>query len=445
MLSAKVAILGASLGGLVAASKLGQLGYDVTVFERGGTVGGLYNKVSTPFGIQELGMHVLYADERHFQHLSEIFGEDAFNRLNGYMVDVGASANFDSVYYDSHYPSLLNHPLRERVLKEILRREQAEEAPRNAMEEAIRRFGPTAAHTIIAPILRKLWLQPPESLSKHALHCFFDLRRLVLCGKEEADHLKLLPELDEVIANPLQLSPLGQVFGGRMGLTFRSEINDISERVTCWAKEFGINLKFGEDVACSDGVLSIGGEAISNDFDACIVAVPVHLMADIASIDPDLVELTINYFQLENDVGHEFPSYYILGHDQRLQASRIVNYASYDKEGRKGLPCVLAIETVHYPGKAPLPKDLVAELGTIIPSAKVNDIYTLPRSVSVFSPTLRNASLLDAFQREITTKFMGKPVYFSGMRTDTGVFFSHHTIGLAYESALACHEQLTSN
>jgi hypothetical protein len=31
------------------------------------------------------------------------------------------------------------------------------------------------------------------------------------------------------------------------------------------------------------------------------------------------------------------------------------------------------------------------------------------------------------------------------MRTDTGIFFSHHTIGLAYDSALACHKRLTSN
>ena len=43
---------------------------------------------------------------------------------------------------------------------------------------------------------------------------------------------------------------------------------------------------------------------------------------------------------------------------------------------------------------------------------------------------------------EINTLAFGKPVFFTGMRTDTGIFFSHHTIGLAYDSALACISRL---
>jgi predicted NAD/FAD-dependent oxidoreductase len=50
---------------MVAAGKLRRHGYEVTVFEKGLTVGGLYSKAQTPFGTQELGMHVLYADHQH--------------------------------------------------------------------------------------------------------------------------------------------------------------------------------------------------------------------------------------------------------------------------------------------------------------------------------------------------------------------------------------------
>ena len=55
-----IVVIGASVGGLVAAAELHAQGFQVTIVERGQKVGGLFNKVQTPFGMQELGMHVLY-------------------------------------------------------------------------------------------------------------------------------------------------------------------------------------------------------------------------------------------------------------------------------------------------------------------------------------------------------------------------------------------------
>ena len=90
----KVTIVGASLGGLIAAAELSQNGFDVTVIEKGKTVGGLYNKVTTPFGEQELGMHVVYVSKKQFSYLLDIFGADGFDVMQGVRVDVGACANF---------------------------------------------------------------------------------------------------------------------------------------------------------------------------------------------------------------------------------------------------------------------------------------------------------------------------------------------------------------
>jgi len=441
----KIAILGASLGGLIAAAELRSLGHEVTIFEKGQTVGGLYNKTATPFGIQELGMHVLYADGRHFRHLCAMFGKEVFHILSGHRVDLGASANFGRVYFDSHYPSMLAHPLREPVFNEIVERVAESAKPSNALEEATRRFGATAANTIVAPILYKLWRQAPTSLSPDALHCFFDLRRMVVCSKVEADRLKERSELDEVIANPDQSQPKGLVFGGRVGLTFRSEFADLGERVNRWAAKTGIALRFGVGVAGSNGELVVDGEAIRDKFDACIVAVPIHMLADDPNVDADRLELSVYYFQLASQVGEAFPSYYILAHDPAFRASRIVNYDAYHPAGSTSRPSVIAIESVHVPGRPPTEQELVQELAQILPSIQVTHSHKLPRSVTVFSPTLRNARLLDAFQQRIVQNFKEKPVYFSGMRTDTGVFFSHHTIGLAYDSALECHKRLTSN
>jgi hypothetical protein len=444
-MSSKVAVLGASLGGLIAAAELRSRGHDVTIIERGQTVGGLYNKAPTPFGVQELGMHVLYADDRHFGHLCAIFGEEVFHVLHGHRVDVGASANFGRVCFDSHYPSLLEHPLRSTILNEIIARPPAQDEPVNALEEAVRRFGQTAANTIVAPTLSKLWRQAPMSLTPHALHCFFDLRRLVVCDKEVADRFKESPELDEVIANPVQSLPKGQVFGGRIGLTFRTEFSDLGERVSRWAATKGVTLRFGEDVACRDGVLSVGGKAISEGFDACIVAVPIHMLADGPDVEADRLELSVYYFQLARHVEGEFPAYYILAHDPGFKASRIVNYDAYNRENSLKRPSVIAIESIHEQKCAPEEQELIRELAHILPSLQVTQSHKLPRSVSVLGPTLRNAQLLDAFQQRITQEFRDKPIFFTGMRTDTGIFFSHHTIGLAYDSALACHKQLTSN
>jgi hypothetical protein len=444
-MSSKVVVLGASLGGLIASAELRSRGHHVTIIEKGQTVGGLYNKISTPFGIQELGMHVVYANDRHFHHLCAIFGEEVFHVLHGNKVDVGASANFDTVYFDSHYPSLLAHPLQDSILNEMLAHEPGSKAPVNALEEAIRRFGPIAANTIVAPILQKLWYQDPTRLSPQALHCFFDLRRLVVCNKPEADRLKKHPKLDEVIANPEQSRPEGLVFGGRMGLTFKQEFCDLKERVSRWATKEGVPLRFGKDVAYRDGELSVDGNEVCDNFDACIVTVPIHILADGPNVEADRLELSIYYFQLAKKIGDMFPSYYILAQDPTFRTSRIVNYDAYNQEVSRNLPSVIAIESIHKKGNAPTEKELIQELRNIMPALQVTQSYKLARSLTVFGPTLRNARLLDYFQQRITQKFGDKPIYFSGMRTDTGIFFSHNTIGLAYDSALACHEQLTTN
>jgi hypothetical protein len=441
----KIAIIGASVGGLVAAAELQKFGYDVTIFEKGKTVGGLYNKIDTPFGDQELGMHVLYADDRHFSHLRDIFGEEVFNVLSGNLVDQGASTNFDQVYFGSHYPCLKMHPLQELIMDEILERSLSSSKPANAFEEASRRFGSTAASKIIAPILSKLWKSDPTALSPNALHCFFDLRRIVICEKTEADILKDQPELDEVIANPDQLNPKGEIFGGRVGLTFRAEFNDLGDRVKKWAAKVGINLYFDEDVACLDGELWVGGKLVRENFDACIVCVPIHMMLKSLKSEADCMELSIYYFKLAEPIGNSFPSYYILAHDPNYRASRIVNYDAYNAVTLYDRYSVIAVEAVHLPDCQPSELELTQELALILPSIRVIDSYKLSRSITVFSPTLKNTNLLDSFQQKIIDKFQKKPIYFSGMRTDTGIFFSHHTIGLAYDSALACHKQLASN
>jgi hypothetical protein len=437
----RIAILGASLGGMVAAAELRRQGCEVTIFEKGLAVGGLYSKAETPFGTQELGMHVLYADQRHYKHLCDIFGEKSFHVMRGPSVDIGASANSGGVYWGSHYPSLIDHPLRSTVLAEMVSRPPADKPAVNAEEEAIRRFGPTAASEIVMPILRKLWGQEPNSLSRHALHCFFDLRRMVVAEKQEADQLKDSLALDAVVANPDQSSPKGEVFGGRMGLLFREDLNDLSERAAKWAHRAGIDLRFGADVSVRHGELIVEGEVLAPSFDASIVAVPVHMLAGEQLVQADKVELSIYYLRLEAPLGDQFPSYYILAHDSTFQASRIVNYDSYRPSHGPARYSVVAVEAIHPRGHQPTPDAIAAEVLRLQPQVRIIDTFQIPRSLPVLTPSLANGQLLDSFESSVARAF-GKPVFFSGMRTDTGIFFSHHTIGLAYDCALACINRL---
>ena len=437
----RIAILGASLGGMVAAGELRRRGCEITIFEKGLTVGGLYSKAQTPFGSQELGMHVLYADHKHYEHLCDIFGEENFHVMHGPRVDMGASANFGGVYWGSHYPSLIDHPLRSRVLAEMVAHPPTVKPALNAEEEAIRRFGPLAAREIVLPILRKLWGMEPSSLSPHAMHCFFDLRRIVVAEKPEADLLKDNEALDTVVANPDQAHPKGQVFGGRMGLLFREGCNDLSERAVEWAHRTGVKLRFGADVAVKHGELSVDGESLANDFDACLVAVPVHMLAGEHLNKADKAELTIYYLRLEAPLGDHFPSYYILAHDSTFQASRIVNYDSYRPNNDSAGCSVIAVEAIHARGQAPTADGIAAEVQRLQPNSRIAETFQMPRSLPVLAPSLANGRLLDAFEASVASTF-GKPVFFTGMRTDTGIFFSHHTIGLAYDSALACITRL---
>lgn len=442
-----IAVLGASLGGLIAAAELRSHGCKVTIIEKGHSVGGLYSEASTPFGSQEIGMHVIYANNSHYKHLSDIFGAASFHTMTGSCVDKGASANFGEIYFGSHYPCLLEHPLRNKILEEILAitEEVKDYNPSNAEEESTRRFGVTAGRSVVGPILEKLWNTEPKHLTKDALHCFFDLRRLVIAHKNEADILKECPRLDNIIANPEQDFPKGQVYGGRMGLLFRKECKGLSDSVNEWARRSEINISYDSDVKVLGGNIIVNNELLRDQFDACIVAVPIHLLADAFTADPhkaDKSELSIYYYQLEQPLGKSFSTYYILAHDPHFSSSRVVNYDSYRPSDERTHRNVICVEAIHKPRAAPSINKIHKEISQLLPSSKIIDSYQFPKPLSIYTPTIDNRDFLNGLESSIRTSF-AKPIFFTGMRTDTGIFFSHHTIGLAYDSALECIEQLS--
>jgi hypothetical protein len=438
----RVAIIGASIGGLIAAAALRERGIEVTLIERSNSIGGLYGKVNTPFGIQELGMHVLYAGNEQFRHLMNIFGANAFHVLEDLAVDIGGCYNFGCLFLDSIYPDVRNHPAHGIIFDQMVK-STGGAPPANADEAVVQRFGEEAGRGIVAPILQKLWKAPTTDLSPAAIHCFFDLRRIILCDKEIADELKKDPRLDAVIGNPVQSRPSGQVFGGRRGLFFKGTENPFAERVEAWLRSQGIVLEFNSKVAINDRRILVNGVPVSEFADGCIVATPVTSLAPDINGSLDQLELSIFYVRLAKSIVDAVPTYYILCHAPALTSARIVNYDCYHPDGGVDRRGILAVEALHPVGLAPTQEHIARELLAVLPSAAIEDVYRLPKSLQLAIPSLRNGRTIDRVIVGLESPFKEEALFFTGMRTDRGVFFSHHTMGAAHDAVLECARRLS--
>jgi hypothetical protein len=334
-------------------------------------------------------------------------------------------------------------PQQPAILQQLVANASSHHEQKNASIVASNRFGTIAAETVVLPILKKLWQTEPALLTAGALHCFYDLRRIVACNKTEADQLKQDPVIDQVLGNPEQSLPAGAVFNGRMAARFTNNCGDLSEVVVSWLHSQNINIHFNTSVTIDDGQLRFNNMALAKQYDACIIASPLPALIPDARSRIELRELSIYYFQLAKVITAQFPAYYLLCHDANLRSSRIVNYSAYHDEQDPQGTCVIAVEVLHIPSAAPTAQDIATEISSVLPFASILASYKLPNTMPVPVPSLANAAVLDEYTEQLQKNNGGMPVYFSGMRTDQGLFFSHHTIGNAYDSALACAARLS--
>lgn len=437
-----VKIIGSSIGSMIAAFELNKMGHKVTIYERGSSVGGLFDNVMTPFGEFELGMHVLYLSSKQVQNLTTIIGEDHFEYLSGNKVDIGASYNFGMLSTNSHYPNILEHSDRFIIENEICNFLDNSANPNDLFQALQNRFGPTAASKIFVPIFEKLWLTRAEDITAEAIHCYFDLRRIVVCDKSRADELKNDGRLDEIIANPDQMRPHGDVFNGRMGLKFKKTSSVLHDNFINWAKREGIEVHLNKNVSFDGNMLMTGQELLTRDCDACIVSVPVHTLAN-KNMMLDAMELSIYYFKINEKAIADLSCYYILIHEPDMVSSRIVNYAAYSQSPLKSQSNVIAVEVLHQTGSSPETEQIHSELAKVFPNLQVQGSFKFPKQLKIMKPTLSNMAKIDRLERKIKLSSPDCKIYFTGMRTDKGMFFSHQTIGSAHDAALEFHKQFS--
>ena len=176
----RIAIVGASIGGILSSKILAQKGHEVHLIEKGSKIGGLYSHINTPMGKKEIGMHVLYLSKSQLNDLIEIFGKDSFYILNGINVDIGGNYLFNKINSDSVYPDLKMHKKQKDIYRDILSKNSY--VKENASQYFRSKFGVYAEENIYSPILLN-YGNESSKLTDDASHCFYDLRRVVICSK----------------------------------------------------------------------------------------------------------------------------------------------------------------------------------------------------------------------------------------------------------------------
>lgn len=427
----KIAIIGGSIGGLITSVLLRKKGYEVTIFERSSELGGMYSKVETPFGKFELGMHVLYVNTEQKKVLFELYGDDYFLEKTGVNVDLGASFLNGTLNIESIYPNVINTKYSSYILEHLKNELLVENAHSSVISTLDKRFGKDYTASVVVRILEGLWREKAELLSSGAIHCFYDLRRVVAVNHAVASKLKTKKNHDDVIAWPNQKKTIGQIYENRSALFLRY-LNDEPKLVSN-LKKHDVSLFLDQNIKLENNVFYSNDINLNETYDGIILTAPIHSLInkDVRS-KVNYRKLVIYYFQLERSIKNSVPVYYVLGHDDDVLFSRLVNYDAYNNEKTTN---VVSVEIV-FDDEEPNLKDVIKDIERIHPSIKIKDYYKYPSILQIPMPTINNNKIFEQEIINIKNNLEGKYFKDSGMRTDLGRFFSHDTIREAYNATL---------
>ena len=431
----KIAIIGASLSGLISSVVLKKKGYDVTIFEKTDIIGGLYSQVDTPFGLFELGMHVLYVNKEQQEILNYLYGSDFFLKREGVDTDLGGSYFEGKLSIGSIYPNVIGSKYSAHILEYLKQKDKLLDLCEyeNVQQLLKDRFGEEYESSVSSPILKGLWGKDSSLLHYGAVHCFYDLRRAVVCGHEDAVSLKNNKIYNQVVAWPDQKKAKGTVYNDRCALFMKYDVSvpNVHEKLN----QLGIDVLFEQNIEIKNNHIEVNDKNISDEYDAIFLSAPLHSMLNKNKKEKlEYVNLSIFYFELENDISKSLPVYYVLGHDEDTSFARLVNYDSYNEGKKKN---VVSVEVVYSDEwQAPSVQKIIEDVEKIDKNLKVRSSYKFPISMKVPIPSVNNHNILEEQLELLKYEMKDKLLVESGMRTDLGRFFSHDTIKGAYDAAV---------
>jgi len=184
----------------------------VVVVESKSTIGGLFNSIQTPWGLVDLGVHVLqetgYKDWDDL--LEQVLPSNDWHILEGVHKDIAGNIFVDQLDKGSLYPDLRRLPREDyiRCMGEMFsnlhsKHTSLEDSPNLAIYLE-NRFGDHAMQCVYNPLSRKIWRQPLDKLSPWAAK-IVHLNRVVVHDAATSLALKASPLLDDLIGFPAQL------------------------------------------------------------------------------------------------------------------------------------------------------------------------------------------------------------------------------------------------
>ena len=419
----KVLIVGASIGGLVAAAIFRKKGFEVTIIERGNKVSGLYQSVDTPFGKQELGMHVVYVNEEIKNILKDIYGLGTFITLKNKYVDLA------STYFNNELKEKSVYPIFDQFDKKIkisarllLNKKNMDDSMESAHSFFERKFGSELAKSFYKPVLESLWGSSSELLSRGASQCYFDLRRICLFSEITSKIIKKFSRFDNFIANPNQLNPSTPVYENREAIVFDQDSKiDLQKNTLNWIEKNKIKLCLNTPVSIkNDGTIIFDGN-VKLDYDALLMTGPIHSIIEEKHL-LEMREMSIAYFKFPNPIMPKSNCYYTLCHQPDFSSSRIVNYYGYKKKFSNFNENIVSVEVLHKVGERPPLDKIIKELNLIYSQSPLPNGCFLERNIKLPKPTLINQELLNSVENKVKKKLQN-PYLFSAMRTDKGHFF----------------------
>ena len=157
----RIYVIGAGMSGLATALRLSELNISVTLFERGGEVGGMAGSFSWgEFPPLDYGPHIYHTPDERQAHIWEVEYGDLFYKNEFWGKNVKGE-NFNEFYdYPLSYESLQDFPkdIRLKVIKELKELNQTRKAEARTYEDYVSELvGPTLKEMFFVHYPQKLW------------------------------------------------------------------------------------------------------------------------------------------------------------------------------------------------------------------------------------------------------------------------------------------------
>ena len=433
---ANVIVVGGGLAGIVAAYFSRLQGHNVSVIDRGESLGGLLRSHTNQWGSFDYGTHI--ASSTDIQTLND-FLFDGFTDENCHIFDTtisgsyyGGKLNENSPYIS---PQSLPEPIFHKICYEVLTASENRE-PTCLTEYFRSKFGNTLTANVLNPVAEKYMGEDGDTLDIK-VHCFFDLNRVLLFDGTTSNILKSIDTFNQKIGfhhhekGVKKYYPSSGGIGAWIGMLVHKLINLGVEIVT---EEHVTNLT----VIDKKIVQLTTSNQNSFRVDTLIWALPKGLLCQHIDVDhplkpPEFRKVILFDFLMNNPLNSE--CHYINVHDPVLKSCRITLYQNLNPTS-DFYACTVEVLTGKTENAVVMTNDILEELRLIgLLDKNTNVLHTGSREVLAGFPILRpgQAVPIANLSRELDAKIDN--CTFVGRGND-GAFFMSEVLAQAYEKTM---------